>query len=139
MCAAMSNEIEGPRPTRLLIVEDELSIVFALREFFATAGFVVDTAMTVAECEQLLADNDYAVLITDVHLTPNRRKEGLQLVKRAHEKSPAVRAIVLTAYGSPDLEEEARQSGADAFFAKPMALPVLASTVEKFVGGPARA
>jgi DNA-binding NtrC family response regulator len=135
MCAAMSSEIQGSRPTRLLIVEDELSIIFALREFFATAGFVVDTAMTVAECEQLLADNDYAVLITDVHLTPNRRKEGLQLVKRAHEKRPAVRAIVLTAYGSPDLEEEARQSGADAFFAKPMALPVLASTVERFVGG----
>src|SRR5262245_37616289 len=135
MCAQMRSESRERRPTRLLIVEDELSIVFALREFFASAGFVVDCAMTVGECEQLLAENDYAVLITDVHLTPNRRKEGLHLVRRAHEQRPGVRAIVLTAYGSPDLEEEARQCGADAFFAKPMALPVLASTVEQFVGG----
>jgi len=129
----MSSDKQRSGPTRLLIVEDEHSIIFALREFFASAGFAVDCAMTVGECEQLLADNDYAVMITDVHLTPNRRKEGLQLVRRAHEKRPAVRAIVLTAYGSPDLEEEARQSGADAFFAKPMALPVLASMVERFV------
>ena len=134
MCAEMSGDSRGDRPTRLLIVEDELSIVFALREFFATAGFVVDCAMTVGECEALLAENEYAVLITDVHLTPNRRKEGLQLVRRAHEQRPGVRAIVLTAYGSPDLEVEARECGADAFFAKPMALPVLASTVERFVG-----
>jgi hypothetical protein len=40
---------------------------------------------------------------------------------------------VLTAYGSANLEREARQSGADAFFAKPVPLPLLASTVERFV------
>jgi len=123
------------RRTRLLIVEDELSIAFALREFFGSGGYAVDCAMSVAECERLLAANEYAVIITDVHLTPSCRGEGLDLVRRAHQAWPDIRAIVLTAYGSAHLEQEARESGADAFFAKPMALPVLASMIESFVSG----
>jgi DNA-binding response OmpR family regulator len=125
--------VNETRRTRLLIVEDELSIVFAVREFFTSAGYTVDCAMSVAECQRLLAANQYEVIITDVHLTPSRRSEGLYLVRCALEACPSIRAIVLTAYGSAQLEQEARESGADAFFAKPMALPSLASMVEAFV------
>jgi hypothetical protein len=46
---------------------------------------------------------------------PARDHEGLHIVRLVHERSPETRIVILTAYGSSEIEDEARLLGADAF------------------------
>src|SRR5262245_59552471 len=91
---------------RLLIVDDEEPILFAMREYFESVGFEVDCAARLDEAEALLATRHPQALIADLRLTTAGRSEGLALVAHARENSPLTRIVLLTAYGSPGIERE---------------------------------
>jgi two-component system response regulator PilR (NtrC family) len=118
-----------PSRPRLLVVDDEAAILHATRAYLSGLGYHVDTAREREEAEALLATTPYALLITDMRLTGMHGREGLELLNYAREHSSATRAIVVTAYGSPELAEASRQLGADAYLEKPVALADVARTV----------
>jgi ActR/RegA family two-component response regulator len=64
-------------------------------------------------------------------------EDGLEVVSAVRERNAAARIVVLTAYGTPDVEGEARRRGADAFLHKPKLLREVASVVDGLVRGPA--
>ncbi|MBA2409902.1 MAG: response regulator [Gammaproteobacteria bacterium] len=49
---------------RLLLVDDNRTILFAMREYFAERGYRVSCACTKNEAETLLAEHAYTALIT---------------------------------------------------------------------------
>src|SRR5678810_1269741 len=106
-------------PRKLLVVDDEESICFSMSEYFSQHGFKVDTAREKEEAEGLIKETEYKVIIQDLRLGVERRSEGLEIIKFVHEHNPDTRIVVLTSYGSPEAEEEARNAGADAFLRKP--------------------
>jgi DNA-binding response OmpR family regulator len=122
---------------RILLVDDEESILFALRRYFSRLGYAVDTARELEEAEALLANYDYAVVIADLSLTDNGSTEGLEIVRFSRYRSRETRVILLTAYGSPEIEREAMRRGIDAFLHKPKPLPEIADIVTTFIGGTA--
>ena len=101
--------------TRILIVDDEEPILFAMREYFTTKGYAVDCARETSEAEALIAENDYSLAILDLRLSGTHGAEGLEIL----------------AYGSREIEAEARRRGADAFLHKPKPL----SEVAKIASG----
>jgi len=119
-----------PRAGRLLIVDDEAAIRFALSEYFRGNGWAVDSASGKAEAEALLASNDYAVVIADLRLTGLHGVEGLDIIQRSRHLQPQSRVVILTGNGTPDLEAEARRRGADAFLHKPLPLVHLEAVVD---------
>jgi DNA-binding response OmpR family regulator len=119
---------------RLLIVDDEESILLALQEYFTSYGFLVDCARELEEAEALLSRIAYALVIADLRLTGVYGIEGLQLIGFVREHSPTTRVILLTAYGTPEIEREARRLGVDAFIYKPKPLPELAQVVHGLLG-----
>jgi DNA-binding NtrC family response regulator len=119
----------GMRRT-LLVVDDEEPILFAMREFFRSRGFEVDCASKLEEAEALLEARRHAALIVDLRLTASGPTEGLQLIERSREISPDTKLLLLTAYGSPEIEREAKQLGVGAFLHKPQPLPLIAKIVE---------
>lgn len=120
---------------RILLVDDEESILFALRRYFTRLGFEVACARELEEAEALLANDDYAVVIADLSLTDNGSTEGLEVIRFSRLRSPETRVILLTAYGSPEIEREAMRRGIDAFLHKPKPLPEIAAIVHNFIGG----
>ena len=60
------------------------------------------------------------------------------MIQLAHECSPKTRIVVLTAYGSSDVETEAKASGADAFLRKPQPLSQVAQVVRGLIETPRR-
>jgi two-component system response regulator PilR (NtrC family) len=119
-----------PMPSRhLLIVDDEESITFAVRRYFLTRGFQVDCARELEEAEALLVNRRYDVVIADLRLSGVHGAEGLEVVKYVREHCPWARTILLTAYGSPAVEQEALSRGVDAVIRKPKPLPDLAQVV----------
>lgn len=119
---------------RLLIVDDEKPILSAMRSYFETQGFGVDCTTERAEAEVMIAKLEYGCVILDLKLTPQNDTDGLDLVRVCRERRPETRIIVLTAYGTPSVEAEARARGADAFVKKPQSLTDLARLVNRLTG-----
>jgi DNA-binding response OmpR family regulator len=107
---------------RILIVDAQESVLFALQEYFACHGIQVDCAREGEEALALLTSFQYAVIITELSLTPLKATEGLEIVAEARERSPWTGIIVLTAYGSSEREAEAIRNGADYVIQKPLPL-----------------
>ena len=119
---------------KILVIDDEESICFAMSEYFSMQGYHVDCAQAVEEAEGLLAQSEYSLVIADLRLAGMYNRGGLEIVKHVHEKYPETRIIVLTAYGSPEVEREVRSYGVDAFLHKPKPLPDVAQIVYGLVG-----
>ncbi len=124
---------------RLLVVDDEESICFSMNEYFSLHGFKVDTAREIEEAEKLVESTEYRVIIQDLRLgTTRNNPDGLNIIKLARELHPETRLIVLTAYGSTEMEDDARRCGADAFLRKPKPLSQVAQVVQGLIESPAK-
>ncbi len=125
----------GAKPRiKLLVIDDEEPILFAVKEYLGALGFEVDGASEAEEAEALLTHVRYGLVIADLRLSGIHGTEGLRIVSYARERCPWARIIVLTAYGSPEVEKEAYRLGADRFLHKPMPLPDLAQIVFGLLG-----
>ena len=115
------------RRERILIVDDEELIVIAMRKYFEGLGYQVDAAHELEEAQALLANRPYDLVIADLRLTGIGGVEGLQIVSDIHQRSGTTRVILLSAYGTPEIERESYNRGADAFLHKPKAMMEIAS------------
>lgn len=123
---------------RILIVDDQEAILFAMREYFEALSYVVDCAREPEEAYALLEENSYSLVVADLRLTGSHDVEGLEIVKTVRKRNPATRIIMLTAYGSPEIEDEAKRRGVNAFLHKPRPLPEVAALAVWLLKEPAR-
>jgi DNA-binding response OmpR family regulator len=115
------------RRARILIVDDEELIVIAMRRYFEGMGYTVDAAHELEEAQALLAHRRYDLVIADLRLTGIGGVEGLQIVSDVHQRYADTRVILLSAFGTPEIERESYNRGADAFLHKPKAMMEIAS------------
>jgi len=111
---------------RILIVDDEDLIVLAMRKYFEGLGYAVDSAYELEEAQALLANYHYDLVIADLRLTGIGGVEGLQIVADVHQRCAKTRVILLSAFGTPEIERESYNRGADAFLHKPKAMMEIA-------------
>src|SRR5262245_19452642 len=121
---------------KLLVVDDEESICFSMSMYFSQHGFKVDIAREKEEAEGLINGTEYKVIIQDLRLGIQKRYDGIDIIKMVHERNPDTRIVVLTSYGSPEAEAEARSAGADAFLRKPKPLSQVAQVVHGLIESP---
>ena len=120
----------------LLVVDDEESIRLSMSDYFSRHGFLVDTASELEEAEKLIESTNYQVLIQDLRLGFTSHSDGLEIIKLIHRRNPETRIVVLTSYGSTEIEAQARRWGADAFLNKPKPLSQVAQVVQGLIESP---
>jgi len=120
--------------TRLLLVEDEPTVLAALQKFFNAAGLEVHCARELEEAEALITTNDYDVVIADLRLSWECSVEGLEVLRFVRRNSRRTHVIILSAHAGADIRRSADALGADAFIAKPAPLPQIAETVNRVLG-----
>lgn len=124
--------------SQMLIVDDEESICFSMSEYFGLHGYKVDTARDLEEAERLIENHEYTVAILDLRLGVAHNADGLEITKLLHNRQPETRIVVLTAYGSAEMEDEARRCGADAFLRKPKPLSQVAQVIQGLIDSPSK-
>ena len=119
------NRICAERP-RILVVEDEEPILFSLQDYLTAQGYQVDCAKDIREAEALCRATNYSAVIADLRLSGTGSMEGLEILQAVKERSPSTATILLTAYGSPAVDREARRRKVDVILSKPTPLSTLA-------------
>jgi DNA-binding response OmpR family regulator len=103
--------------TRVLIIDDDKSILNILSRILVKKGFSVDTAQSGQEAMRKLAAKTYSVALIDVRLQDTN---GLDLLIKIQEIAPKMRKILLTGYPSDEDRIKALERGADYYLAKPV-------------------
>jgi DNA-binding NtrC family response regulator len=124
----------GPGSPRILIVDDEDSILFAMKDYLDRDGFRVDAARGVAEAKLLLCRKSYGAVVSDLNLDPRYPAQGLELLEHVRSSQPGTRTVLLTAYGSPEMEKRARALGIDAVLDKSEELRAISGVLGTLTG-----
>jgi ActR/RegA family two-component response regulator len=122
---------------RLLLIDDDETILFALKRYFEHAGYDVQCARELEEAEALVVCSVYDLVIIDLCLSPDCLNEGLQLIRFMQRHCPESRVIVLTASTAAAVEREAIRRGAHLFLQKPQPLASIARCAHQLLGGAA--
>ena len=113
------------------VVDDDASILRALRRFLGSAGF---TVRTFGSGEELLACEQLDVidcLVLDVQLGG---LSGFELQERLSEASLLIPIIFITAHDDAPTRERARRAGAVDYLRKPFDEHVLTGAIQKALG-----
>ena len=111
--------------SRILLLEDDLSLMTGLSFAFRKQGFEADNARTLSEADALWADGKYDLLVLDVSLPDGSGFEFCQRVRRTSK----VPIIFLTASDEETSIIMGLDIGGDDYITKPFKLGVLISRI----------
>ncbi|MBL8341791.1 MAG: sigma-54-dependent Fis family transcriptional regulator [Rubrivivax sp.] len=128
----------GGTAPRLLVVDDEPDLRTLYELTLVREGYDVECAGSVDEAWAVLAERPFQLVITDMRLPDG---SGLDLLHRMEAAGRSEKAMVITAYASPENAVEALKAGAYDYLTKPVDLRQFRAVVAAALGrppGPAR-
>lgn len=120
------------RPKRILIVDDEPTLVFFLKQGLRESdhAYTVEGAASGEEALTKLTYNRYDLIVTDLKMPGI---SGFTLVEVARSLHPDISIILITAYGSPEVQREVKQLEVDGYLTKPFQMIELQNIVDEIL------
>lgn len=115
-------------PLRVLVVDDELLIRWSLAETLSATGHTVIEAEDGRSALRAVTDLPPDVVLLDFRLPDS---SDLKLLASIRRLSPRSQVILMTAYGTPEIEQRALDLGARCVVGKPFEVHELAALVEQ--------
>jgi DNA-binding NtrC family response regulator len=115
---------------KILIVDDEPTILMTLSHLLSNKDTVVITSSRIEEAEEALARYTFDLVIADIRLSGMYGIEGLELLSYVKGISPTTEVIIMTAYGSDEIRDDAYGRGAFYYYEKPIDIGHLISKVQ---------
>ena len=125
----LSDRSVSAEPKRILIVDDEPTILLTLSYALRSSGVEVITASRLEPAEEALARYAFDLVIVDIRMSGILGIEGLELLSYIKRFWPRTDVIVMTAHGSADIKQEAYGRGARSYYEKPVDILELAERV----------
>ena len=114
----------------VLIIEDHERLREQLGYFYEQEGYKVTTASSGEEGLDKLAQEKFALVVSDVKMPGI---DGFQLARRVREKYPDTDVILITAFGNIKQAVEAMKLGASDYITKPFQPEVIRIVSEKLL------
>lgn len=102
----------------VLVVDDEKNMRLSLKTVLTDERYAVRTVESAEEALELLAREDFLMVITDARLGG---MSGYEFLAKSRAQWPDLPVLMITAYATPKLAVEAIQAGAIDYLAKPFA------------------
>jgi DNA-binding NtrC family response regulator len=110
-----------PKPVlRVLVVDDEPSILFAYQKLLGAEGFTVDACGELEAALHFTNSCSYFAVITDIRLSGSGNSDGVALLRAVRSQQPLAKTVVVTGYGTSELERTLKELGATHYFEKPV-------------------
>ena len=111
----------NPKNARILVVDDEADLLFAVKMLLKTEVKEVVTEKNPENLLSLLSRQSFDVIFLDMNFksTLNTGNEGFFWLTRILEKDPEATVVMITAYGDVEQAVRALKVGASDFILKP--------------------
>ena len=114
---------------RVLLVDDEVTVLLTLKAVLEISGFDVDTAASAREARSKIKLHEYQMVITDMRMESDAAGREVIQAARTAAYHPAV--ALLTAF--PVADDDWQDMGADKMLVKPMQTSILIRQIEKLL------
>lgn len=112
---------------RILLVDDEIAVLLAMKAVLEISGFEVETAASAREGKSRLRTHEYNMVITDMRMESDAAGHEVIVAARSAPYHPAV--ALLTAF--PVDEGDWQEMGAHQLLLKPMHTRILLQQIEQ--------
>jgi len=114
--------------TKVLVVDDEAVIREGVRRILENSGFSVETCATGRLALEMIQEQEFQMVITDLKMPG---MGGMEVLKTIKILQPEVPVIIITGYSTVDTAVEAMKNGAIDYVAKPFTPDMLLEKVDK--------
>ena len=116
---------------KVLVVDDEPEVTYALRAYFLGKGYEMLTALDGMRAIHILRQFSIDLVLLDMKMPG---VNGVEVLKFIHGETPSTKVIVITAY-DVQFQGAVEQLGVDGFLMKPFGIEALTSTLERVLLG----
>ncbi|MEI8031086.1 MAG: response regulator [Comamonadaceae bacterium] len=103
---------------KVLVVDDDPVVGKSFNRVLSEEkGYLVVTAANAAQALEMLREQEYDVVYTDIKMPG---MDGLELAEQVKAKRPWTPVVIVTGYGTTANEDRARTAGVAAFMRKPL-------------------
>ncbi len=117
----------GPPKKKVLVIEDNPGILFALKEALEMDGYEVEASAEFGGVHKISKSPPHLIFL-DIFLATQDGREVTRDLK-GHAGTKHIPVVILSAY--PGIEKLAEEAGADGYLAKPFDLDALFAVTKK--------
>ncbi|MDH4164161.1 MAG: response regulator [Nitrospirota bacterium] len=122
---------DGSGLKRILIVDDEPTILLTLSYALRATGVEISTAGRLETAEDALKRHRFDAVIADIRMSGMLGVEGLEILSYIKRYWPDTPVIIMTAHGSEEVEQDTYARGAVAYYTKPVDIKVLMRKIQE--------
>ena len=116
--------------TSILIVDDEKSIRVSLESILKGKNYKVKTANTALKALEILQEDHYDLIISDIMMND---MDGIELLKKSKENFPEIIVLLMTGYANLDTAIEAVRLGASDYLVKPCSKKTILASIARCI------
>lgn len=118
---------------KVLIIDDSFDITRVLKSAIFTLDPNIEVLVTPSAEEAMLeiSTGQLDLIITDIRLPGI---SGLELLRKIRDRHPDVKIVMMSGITDRDIEDRAREAGANIFLRKPIEMPLFLDTVSLILG-----
>ncbi|HMA95310.1 MAG TPA: EAL domain-containing protein [Polyangiaceae bacterium] len=121
---------EVTKARHLLLVDDDPTVLRALGRMLRSRGYVVSTAESGSEAVQLVTQNDFDAILSDIAMP---EMDGITLLREIRSHDLHVPVILVTGEPTVDTAVQALEYGAMHYLTKPVPVEALEQTLDKAI------
>jgi DNA-binding NtrC family response regulator len=120
----------APKPARVLVVDDEASVLTTYRLILEQQGYSVTASLSSEEAKKAIAKQTFDLVLCDYSL--EQQHTGFEVIAAARARDPKVPSVLLTGYATVETAEEARKKQIGVLF-KPIDIKEFLSTISSML------
>lgn len=113
---------------KILVIDDDVPFCEMLKAFLTKKGYVVSNVFNAREAEQVITQECFDIVLTDVRLPDS---DGIELLKFIKRQCPVAQVILMTGYTEIKTAVNAMKLGAFDYVAKPINPDEISLTIKQ--------